>query len=225
MNIDTMRRAMCLVALVLPMTWVAGSIAAQMQLAAARGESYGVAVNTPSLNQKSPYAVLPTDGATTIDRGQSVALGDYVTAQDAFAIVSGDADPSYGSNAVSSATLGTVSLLNGLISADGVVAVATSTLDATGAASDAEGSSLANLFVNGTAISDPAPNTRMDLPGVGYVLLNERNVTGDGVTSSGITVNMIHVVLQQPVIGLLGQVIGYQTVGNIIVGSATSGVN
>jgi hypothetical protein len=35
---------------------------------------------------------------------------------------------------------------------------------------------------------------------------------------------MIHVVLQEPRLGLLGQVIGYQTVGNIIVGSATSSV-
>jgi hypothetical protein len=59
---------------------------------------------------------------------------------------------------------------------------------------------------------------------VGYVLLNEQRPTGDGVTTSGLTVNMIHVVLQQPILGLLGQVVGYQTVGNIIVGSATSSV-
>jgi len=31
--------------------------------------------------------------------------------------------------------------------------------------------------------------------------------------------------LQQPVLGLLGNVIGYQTIGNIIVGSASSSVN
>ena len=68
-------------------------------------------------------------------------------------------------------------------------------------------------------VSDPAPNTRMDLPGVGYVVFNEQIPTGDGVTSSGITVNMIHVVLQQ--LGLFG----YETTGEIIVGSASSGVN
>jgi len=39
------------------------------------------------------------------------------------------------------------------------------------------------------------------------------------------TVNMIHVVLQQPVLGLLGVVTGYSTTGNIIVGSASSSVN
>ncbi|HEV8510662.1 MAG TPA: choice-of-anchor P family protein, partial [Gemmatimonadales bacterium] len=78
----------------------------------------------------------------------------------------------------------------------------------------------ANLVVNGVELSDPAPNTLMDLPGVGYVVLNEQIPTGDGIT-----VNMIHVVLQQPVLGALGVVIGYQTTGNIIVGSASSSVN
>jgi len=65
----------------------------------------------------------------------------------------------------------------------------------------------------------------MSLPGVGYVVLNEVLTTGDGVTTSGVTVNMIHVVLQQPILGLLGQVIGYRTVGDIIVGSAQSTVS
>ena len=81
--------------------------------------------------------------------------------------------------------------------------------------SNADGSSLSNLVVNGVQISDPAPNTRVDLPGVGYAVLNEQ-ITSAG----GITVNMIHVVLQQQT--PLG---GYVTTGNIIVGSATSSVN
>ncbi len=223
MKIDTMRRAIGLVAVVLPMTWMAGTVAAQMR--AANAQAFGVSVNTPTVNQTSPYAVLPAGSALAEDQGQTVAVAGFVTAQDAFAIVTGDADPTYGSNAVSSATLGAVNLLNGLITTDGVVAIATSTLGDGLVASDAEGSSLSNLIVNGTAVADPAPNTRIDLPGVGYVVLNEQSATGDGVTTSGITVNMIHVVLQQPILGVLGQVTGYQTVGNIIVGSATSSVN
>jgi len=74
--------------------------------------------------------------------------------------------------------------------------------------------------VNGVQLDDPAPNTRVDLPGVGYALLNEQIPT-----SGGITVNMIHVILQQPVLGLFGQVTGVRTIGDIIVGSATSSVN
>ena len=218
MKIDRVRRAIGLMGLVLPMSLAPASVAGQMRIAAT-AQAYGVSVSTPTANQTSPYAVLPTG------QGQSIDVAGLVTAQDAFAIVSGDADPEYGSSAVSSATLGAVSLLNGLISTDGVVAVASSSRDATGASSDAEGSTLSNLVVNGAEVADPAPNTRLDLPGVGYVILNEQSRTGDGWSSSGITVNMIHVVLQQPIVGLLGQVLGYRTVGNIIVGSATSSAN
>jgi len=222
MRIDTFRGTVRFLALVLPMTLVA---TAQGQMrAASRAEAYGVSVSTPTVNQKSPYAVLPTSEAMSTDQGQGVSIAGLVTAQDLFAIVTGDADPVDGSNAVSSATLGAVQLLNGLITADGVVAIASSTVGDNAVGSNAEGSSLGNLVVGGVEVSDPAPNTRMDLPGVGYVILNELRPTGDGVTTSGLTVNMIHVVLQQPILGLLGQVIGYKTVGNIIVGSATSSV-
>jgi hypothetical protein len=111
--------------------------------------------------------------------------------------------------------LGVVNLLDGLITTDGVVAIATSTVGDDAVNSNAEGSSLADLVVNGAQVSDPAPNTRIGLPGVGYVVLNEQIPTGDGVTSSGVTVNMIHLVLTN--------LLGAKT-GEVIVGSATSSV-
>jgi len=207
MNIDNFRQAILAVGLVLPMSWTAGSVAAQT------ARSFGVKVSTPTINQTASSAVLPPGGDQAQNSSQSIAIGDLATAQDAFAIVNGDADPTYGSTAVSSATLGAVNVLSGLITADGVVAVASSW---TGG-SDGEGSSLANLVVNGVAIDDPAPNTRIDLPGTGYVLLNEQRATGDGVTTTGFTVNMIHVVLQNALTGV--------KTGEIIVGSATSSVS
>ena len=215
MKIDSIRRAIRFAGFVLPLTWAPGSMAGQMR--AAQAQSFGVGVTTATVNQKAPSAVLPAGGTMAQDQASAVAIADMVTAQDAFAIVTGDGTDA--SDAVSSATLESVSILTGLITADGIVAMASSTVDGTGANSNAEGSSLANLVVNGVAVSDPAPNTRMDLPGVGYVVFNEQIPTGDGVTSSGITVNMIHVVLQQ--LGLFG----YETTGEIIVGSASSGVN
>ncbi|HEV8400314.1 MAG TPA: choice-of-anchor P family protein [Gemmatimonadales bacterium] len=223
MRIDTFRSTVRGLALLLPMTWLASSAQSQMH-AASTAQAYGISVSTPTVSQKSPFAVLPVGEAMATDQGQSVSVPGFVTAQDLFTIVTGDADDVDGSNAVSTATVGIVNLLNGLITADGVVAVASSTVGDNAVASNAEGSSLGNLVVGGVEVSDPAPNTRMDLPGVGYVLLNEQRPSGDGVTTSGLTVNMIHVVLQEPRLGLLGQVIGYQTVGNIIVGSATSSV-
>jgi hypothetical protein len=223
MRIDTFRGAIPLLGLVLPMTLVASTAQSQMR-AASRAEAFGVSVSTATVNQKSPFVVLPTGGEMVSDQGQGVSVPGFVTAEDLFTIVTGDADAVDGSNAVSSATLGAVNLLNGLITADGIVAIASSTVGDGAVNSNADGSSLANLVVGGTEVSDPAPNTRMNLPGVGYVLLNEQRESGDGVTTSGMTVNMIHVVLQEPVLGLLGQITGYRTVGNIVVGSATSSV-
>jgi hypothetical protein len=187
-----------------------------------QGQALGVGVSTKTVNQKLTYVALPAGEAQASNQDQSVSVPGVVTAQDLFSIVSGDADATDGSTSVSSATLGVVNLLNGLITTDGIVAMASSSITDAGVNSNAAGSSLANLVVGGAAVSDPAPNTRMTLPGVGYVLLNEQIPTGDGVSTTGMTVNMIHVVLQQPVLGLLGQVTGYRTVGDIIVGSATS---
>jgi len=185
--------------------WVPASVRGQ---ATASAESFGVSVSTVTVNQKTPSAVLPADGGTAQDQAGAVTVANLVTAQDVFAIVSGSSDDA--SDAVSNATLGSVSILGGLITADGVVAVATSTLGN----SNADGSSLANLVVNGVQLADPAPNTRVNLAGVGYVVLNEQIPT-DG----GLTVNMIHVVLQQATLT------GLRTTGNIVVGSASSSVN
>ena len=211
MKIDRIRWAIRFAGLVLPMTWSPGSLAAQ----GAAASAFGVAVRTATINQTAPSAVLPTDGTLAQSQANDVRVGTLVAAQDAFATATGATDEAL-SDAVSSATLGTVNILDGLITADGVVAMASSTIDN----SNAEGSSLANLVVNGVQVSDPAPNTRVDLPGVGYVVLNEQIAT-----AGGITVNMIHVVLQQPVLGLLGVITGYSTTGNIVVGSASSSVN
>lgn len=192
---------------------IPGALVGQMRMGAT-ASSFGVSVRTAALNQTTPAAVLPGDGSLAQAQAGSVTVGTFVSAQDVYAIATGDgSDPA---DAGSSATLESVSILNGLITADGVVAIASSSAQG----SNADGSSLANLTVNGVSLGEPAPNTRVDLPGVGYVVLNEQTNTTDGIT-----VNMIHVVLQQPVLGLLGRVVGYQTTGEIIVGSASSGVN
>src|SRR2546427_3813423 len=136
MNIDSIRRAIRFAGLVLPLTWAPGSMAGQMR--AAQAQSFGVRVTTATVDQQAPSAVLPAGGTMAQDQASNVAIADMVTAQDAFAIVTGDGTDA--SDAVSSATLESVSILNGLITADGIVAMASSTIDN----SNAEGSSLAN---------------------------------------------------------------------------------
>ena len=171
----------------------------------------GIAVTTATANVTSPLATLPGDGSMASDNTPTVNVSGLAGADNLYAMATGGDRSAEGS-----ATLENISLLNGLITATSVSALASSALTDLGAASNTDGSQLDNLVVNGVSYSsDVAPNTRVSLPGVGYVVLNEQRRTGDGVTSSGITVNMIHVVLTN--------VLGAKT-GEIIVGSATSQV-
>ena len=137
-------------------------------------------------------------------------------------------------SAQSVASVAQVNVLGGLITASEVIATVTSTRGASGAASNANGSTFENLVVAGVPVTSAdatvAPNTQRSLSGVGYVVLNEQIPTGDGVTSSGMTVNMIHVYLQSISGGIVdpltGQLVGgtATTTGEIIVGSATTSV-
>jgi hypothetical protein len=54
------------------------------------------------------------------------------------------------------------------------------------------GSSVLNLTINGQAIVAPAPNTRIDLPGIGFVIVNEQRRTVKPNFASQ-EVNLLHV--------------------------------
>ena len=96
--------------------------------------------------------------------------------------------------------------------------MSSSTADGSTATSTSEGSTLIGLSVNGSLPTDvtPPPNTRISIPGA-TVILNEQIASGDGVHTSALTVNMIHVVLNDPLTGTI--------TGDIIVASAHSDVN
>jgi hypothetical protein len=115
-----------------------------------------------------------------------------------------------------SAEAADVSILDGLIAAKAVLALATSYANGTTAASEADGSTLLDLVIAGVSYADgaPAPNTRVELSGVGYVVLNEQVRSGDGVHLTGLTVNMIHVYL-------LDQLTNAPA-GEIVIGTAQS---
>ncbi len=202
------------------------------------GQAFGVFVNTPAASQaQAPLAVLPAISGTDGDIAHADAdvLGVPNTLSSSF--LNSTATGAIGtaeSSAQSVATVANVTILNGLITAGEVIATVTSTRGASGVTSSTNGSTLENLVVAGTPVTSGdqpvAPNTRLELPAVGYVVLNEQVPLGDGVTSGGMTVNMIHVYLQTITGGIVdpvtGQVVGgtATTTGEIIVGSATSSV-
>jgi hypothetical protein len=174
--------------------------AAVVPLRAQTTSASGVAavVRTLTLSQQLAGATLPTYGGVNTSSTTGMLDAQDVSAQ-------------------TTSELGSLQILNGLISAQQLLAVASSYANGATAGSDAAGSQLLGLVVAGRSFASmPAPNTRISLPGVGYVVLNEQTVTGNGSTASGIVVNMIHVVLQAPLTGV--------KIGEIILGSATSAV-
>lgn len=193
------------------------------------GQAYSTYVNTPlGSSGQSPLAVLPavsgTDGAEADAEGSALNVVGALSSDFLNSITSGEIGAAE-AGAQSTASAASVNILNGLITADEVVANVMSSVGQSGAFSNADGSTFTNLAIAGVGSlsgdQPVAPNTNVSLPGVGYVVLNEQIPTGDGVTSSGLTVNMIHVYLQSLVGGVGGTLL---TTGEIIVGSATSSV-
>jgi hypothetical protein len=112
--------------------------------------------------------------------------------------------------------------LAGLITADEVKAVSTTTHDNSGFHTNAVGSTFVNLVVAGVPIIvNPPPNTDLNLPGFGHVVLNEQ-ITSTRTRSSSLTVNMIHVFITQA--NILNIPIGTQIVVSHAFSGLTSGV-
>lgn len=179
------------------------------------GEAFGVSVNLGAVVvPKTPDVVLPPGGGMAESQVLSISVPGTLVSKTLTVMTTGTIGANTAS-AQSSATVEQLDILNGLVSAKLVVAMASSTVNGSTASSNAEGSTLVGLTVNGISLGDitPAPNTKIDIPGVGSVILNEQVLGGDGVQTTALTVNMIHVVLN----GALP--------GDIIVASAHSDVN
>ncbi len=131
------------------------------------------------------------------------------------AVMTTHSDTSAG--ATSTSTVEGLSALGGLITATAVKAEANSSATAGNASSNENGSQFTGLVVAGLPITvNPAPDTNITLPGIGYVVLNEVIGPVNGASTTRITVNMIHIHVTTA--NLLKLAVGT----NIIVASATS---
>lgn len=201
MNLNITRWVIGLVALGLLIGSAAISVGAAEPANSVSGEAYGVLVNVETGSAtvtvgKTPRVVLPSDGGMDEEQAARVSIPDVLTSETLTVITTG-AIGEHAVSAQSSATVEHVDLLNGLVTARLVVAMSSSAGDGTTATSNAEGSTLIDLTVNGVFMGDvtPAPNTTIEIPGVATVILNEQISSGDGVRTTALTVNMIHVVL------------------------------
>src|SRR5579871_1338504 len=92
-----------------------------------------------------------------------------------------------------SADIEGLKLFNGLISAGSIHTDVTSTATASGGTSS-NNSIFSGLSISGASmLVNPAPNTKVTLPGIGYVVLNEQHGPFDGAASTSISVNALDV--------------------------------
>jgi len=187
---------------------LAGGVFAQAPAAFAKaletgyqGSAYGTQVNVDSIVQsgRSALSVLgcvsqpgvqKTNTAVSVNAAPALTTGTLDTSAASQTTATGVAS-------VASSNVASVGLLGGLVSASAVTSVSTAGRDnSTGALSvSAAGTQFAGLSVAGIPISGtPAPNTRISLPGVGYVMLNQQT-SSIGAISAKMTVIGIHVVV------------------------------
>src|SRR5882762_7458916 len=182
------------------------------------GEAFGISVNVAGVRVGPiPHVVLPSDGGMVSDQLLRLAVPNTAASTALGVVTTGPIGPNTAS-AQSSASVEQVNLLNGVVVAQLVVAMSSSTADGSTATSTSEGSTLIGLSINGSPPMDvtPSPNATILIPG-GAVILNEQIFEGDGVHTRALTVNMIHVMFTDPVT--------HAITADIVVSSAHSDVN
>jgi hypothetical protein len=199
--------------------------AARMQYS---GDAFGSFANVGTVIKAGKSAVVnlgscgtlspPVQSANTV---VSVTVPPYVTT--GLVNTTADATDEGGvQTASTNADVFSASVLKGLITADEVKAVSATSQDGAGFHVSPSGSVFVNLVVAGIPIIGlPNPNTRIDLAGFGYVILNEQ-FSKIQSSSASFTVNMIHVfvTLPNPLVPVGTQVIVAHAKSGLLTGIA-----
>jgi hypothetical protein len=145
-----------------------------------------------------------TNNVNSLDVGQTLSSGTGTTSAYGKQLATGG-------EAKTTATVEDLSLLNGLITADAVKAVAQDKLSDGQRTSSTEGSGFVNLIVGGILVPlDAAPNTRLSLPGIGYVIVNEQKVPTSPTSTARVQVNGLRIVINK--VNALGLPVGTQII-------------
>lgn len=168
------------------------------------GVAYGTSVKVGGAVRSGRSALstlgcTSTPGVTHTNTVASVSAPPVLTTGTIDTSVASEATPGGGPASVSSATTEGASALGGLVQATAVKSVSTTSEQTPGTFSTSPaGTKFVGLVVAGQAIhGTPAPNTRINLSGIGYVILNQQ-VTKMTKAGASLTVIGIHVVVTKP---------------------------
>jgi hypothetical protein len=172
------------------------TLAAPTSLAAVRvgGEAYGLAVGSPATGVPgAAYVQLPPEGGNVADTspGAGSGIGNSVGSTSKIT-TSSVGDPASGT-VISTTTVADGELLGGVVRAHDIQIVASVNNGRPSAQV-----TFGTLLVAGLAYTNPRPNTRVDVPGVGTVIVNEQLVGGDGNSAGAIIVRAVRLQITEP---------------------------
>ena len=209
-------RFVVVLGLILVINATAGGMARPVGAVAVAGEAYALAAGAPPVVVGgSPSVSLPASGGTVTDAtpGAGLGLGSGAGNADGLtASATGNADAG---TVTSTAAIDIVELFGGVVRATDLRVTATASASRGGSGSSMTATS---LTVGGLVYTDARPNTRVELPGLGYVVLNEQRVGGDGNGSGSASINAIHLWVTVP------SALGVPAGTEIIVAHAAAGV-
>jgi hypothetical protein len=156
------------------------------------GDAYGLAVGRPPVAvPNAAYVQLPPEGGNVSDSSPSAGYG----------LGSADASTTQiTTNTVGDASVGTVASTTTLADGEllgGVVRIRDARVAVTASAGGGRASSSASvtygtLIVAGISYPNPSINQRIEIPGVGFVIVNEQIVGGDGRESASVVARAAH---------------------------------
>jgi hypothetical protein len=194
----------------------------QVQTVLYQGSAYGVQATLSGVVQVGPTAQASLQQPCGTDIDNQTVTGTAAGVNDLPLITGGAANTSASSSptmmASASSQVTGVSLLGGLISAQVITSASSTALTSSGFQLSATGSSFTNLLILGVPYNGtPAPNTQVNLLGLGYIVLNEQ-IPFTNNSQGTLTVNMFHLYITTA--NTLGIPIGTE----VVLASATSGM-
>jgi hypothetical protein len=143
----------------------------------------------------TPQVVMPRRGGEVFTEAPRLNVPDVISTGPLTALTGGGVG-TRDTTVQSVSTVENVSLLGGRIRADFVVAIASSAGNGATAASDAAGTEVVNLVVDGVSKGNvTGTNVGIPIPG-GTLVVNEQTVSGDGSNESSISVNALRLILR-----------------------------
>jgi hypothetical protein len=161
-----------------------------------------------TLGCSSQPTTLQTNSVADVHVGAILSTGAVDTTSAAITVAGGTA-------ARGVATIHDVSALAGLVTADVLTAESTTSSTSAGVMTSAAGTTVVNLKIGTTTINGTvAPNTRINLPGVGFVVVNHQFPLGSA-SGPSLAVDLLDIHVTSPTLGVLAG-------SRVIVGHAQS---